>query len=541
MKNCSLFWLNYILIISFFISCKTGPDARQELDKIENETEILPPAELYGALFYDVQTRGIFPDSKTFVDAKPQYDVGLIRQRYNMLEDTSKQGITEFVGQHFELPESDLEFKLDSSSINLHITKLWSELKRPADEVRSGTLIPLPNPYLVPGGRFREIYYWDSYFTMLGLQEDGEIESIHNMVDNFAYLINEYGFIPNGNRTYYLGRSQPPFFAMMVKLLAESKGDKILAKYLPELEIEYDFWMNGGNNLRPGEANRRVVRMKEGELLNRYWDDHNTPRPESYIEDVQTARKAVSENSALTKEEVYRNLRAGAESGWDFSSRWLTRGTNGNFELSTIHTTDILPVDLNSLLYNLELTISKAARITGNKEKSNNFQQKAQARKQAILKYFWNEKAGFFMDYNFKKGSVSEQLSLAGVYPLFFEIGSEDQATKLASKIEEVFLKPGGVVSTPYNTGQQWDAPNGWAPLQWISIQALKNYGHHKLAEDIKSRWLNLNREVYNRTYKMLEKYNVEDLTKESGGGEYPTQDGFGWTNGVYQRLSAEK
>ena len=529
---------NYLFILFLVLSCKIGPDPEQELEQLEKEVEILPPDELYGDLFYDVQTKEIFRDSKTFVDVIPQYNVGLIRQRYNMMDDTTKTVVSDFVEQHFEIPGNDFEFEKDSSSIKTHIAKLWTVLKRPADERISGTLIPLPNPYIVPGGRFREIYYWDSYFTMLGLIEDGEIETVQNMVDNFAFLIDEYGFIPNGNRTYYLGRSQPPFFALMVEVLANAKNDKILINYLPQLEREYNFWMNGQKDLDE-KASGRVVRMKDGEFMNRYWDDNTTPRPESYREDIETAEKALSKNPELTKEEVYRNLRAGAESGWDFSSRWL-EGAEGEFDLSTIHTTSIVPVDLNSLLYNLELTIARAAEIEGDSEKSENFKQKAEKRKTAILKYLWNEEEGFFMDYNFRAEQQTMRLSLAGVYPLFFEIADENQATAVSAKIEEVFLKPGGVVTTPYNTGQQWDAPNGWAPLQWITIKGLQNYNKTELGEEIQSRWLQLNKDVYNRTYKMLEKYNVEDLTKESGGGEYPTQDGFGWTNGVYQKLSSE-
>ena len=531
--------LSYLLIVLFFLSCKIGPEL--EAEKLEDKVEILPPVELYGDLFYDVQNREVFEDSKTFVDAIPQYNVGLIRQRYNMLEDTTMASVSDFVEQHFEVPGGNLEFKADSSSINQHITKLWQLLKRKKDDSISGTLIPLPNPYIVPGGRFREIYYWDSYFTMLGLQVDGEIETIENMVDNFAFLINEYGFIPNGNRTYYLGRSQPPFFAMMVKVLAETKGDKVLVKYLPALEKEYNFWMDGTSKLESENAYRRLVKMKGGEILNRYWDDNVTPRPESYREDIKTAEIAISKNPGLSKEEIYRNLRAGAESGWDFSSRWLSKDENGRFDLSTIHTTDIVPVDLNSLLYNLETTISKAAKIAGNDEKSAEFNKKAEDRRMAILKYLWNEDAGFFMDYNFKNEAITEQFSLAGVYPLFFEIATQKQSGNVSSKIEEVFLKPGGVVTTPYITGEQWDAPNGWAPLQWLTIKGLQNYDFNDLAAEISSRWLDLNRKVYQNTYKMLEKYNVEDLSKESGGGEYPTQDGFGWTNGVYQKLSADK
>lgn len=532
---------SYFLLLIFFISCKIGPDPEQEIQALEKEVEILPPDELYGDLFFDVQSKEIFEDSKTFVDVIPQENVGLIRQRYNMLDDTTSEAVAEFVEQHFSIPGNDFEFKTDSSSINSHITYLWEVLKRPADKRISGTLIPLPNPYIVPGGRFREIYYWDSYFTMLGLLEDGEIETIENMVDNFSFLINEYGFIPNGNRTYYLGRSQPPFFAMMVNVLAEAKGEKVFVKYLPELEKEYNFWMDGSSNLNNQKAYRRLVKMPDGEILNRYWDDNATPRPESYREDVKTAEEAVANNPGLTKEEVYRDLRAGAESGWDFSSRWLNKNESGEFDLSSIHTTAIVPVDLNSLLYNLEMIIAKAAEISGDSEKSEKFRQNAQNRKNVILKYHWNKETGYFMDYNFKKSEQTYRLSLAGVYPLFFRIASDEQANLVSEKIEEVFLKPGGVVTTPYNTGQQWDAPNGWAPLQWLTIKGLENYNKDELAEEISSRWLKLNKDVYGRTFKMLEKYNVEDLTKESGGGEYPTQDGFGWTNGVYQKLSSEK
>ena len=541
MKFDVLYRLNYLIIILFFISCKIGPDPEVELEKVENEIEILPPAELYGDLFYDVQTRGIFEDSKTFVDAVPQYNVSLIRQRYNMLDDTTTEAVTDFVLQHFEVPEASKAFKTDSSAVQKHIYKLWEILKRPSDERISGTLIPLPNPYIVPGGRFREIYYWDSYFTMLGLLVDDKTAIIQDMVDNFAYLINEYGFIPNGNRTYYLGRSQPPFFAMMVQVLAEAKDEKVLAKYLPELEMEYNFWMDGTARLGSSNSYRRVVKMPGGEILNRYWDDNATPRPESYREDIKTAGVAVKQNPELTREEVYRNLRAGAESGWDFSSRWLDKNEDGNFDLSTIHTVDIVPVDLNSLLYNLELTIAEAAGLKGNKDKAGEFQRKADNRKKAILKYNWNENKGFFMDYNFREQQQTGQLSLAGVYPLFFELVTQGQANKVAKKLENDFLKPGGLVTSPYNTGEQWDAPNGWAPLQWLAIKGLRNYKIDALASEISERWLKLNSNVYNRTYKMLEKYNVEDLSKESGGGEYPTQDGFGWTNGVFQKLSSEK
>lgn len=525
------------ILFLFLVSCAQVKEA-----SLEQEVRILPPEELYGELFYDVQSNEeLFPDSKTFVDVVPLYDVQDIRQRYAAMENKTTPFQLDFLEEHFAIPSTQNNFQTDSASIQEHITYLWDVLKRPADEAVSGTLIPLPNPYIVPGGRFREIYYWDSYFTMLGLQEDGEDGTIENMVDNFSYLIKNYGFIPNGNRTYYLGRSQPPFYAKMVEVLAEVEGDEIYKKYLPYLEKEYNFWMDGAANLsETNPANKRVVRLPGGEILNRYWDDYATPRPESYREDVKTADLALEMFPGKSREEVYRNLRAGAESGWDFSSRWLSRDEEGNFDLSTIHTTDILPVDLNSLLFNLETTIAKAYELSGNSAKSEEYLKKSEARRVAIEKYFWNNVEEYYMDYNFAERKTTPVLSLAGVYPLFFKVAANNRASMVATKIEQIFIQPGGVVTTPYNTGQQWDAPNGWAPLQWITIQGLRNYNRFDMASDIKNKWLQLNTSVYKRTYKLLEKYNVEDLSRESGGGEYPTQDGFGWTNGVYQKLVRE-
>jgi alpha,alpha-trehalase len=183
------------------------------------------------------------------------------------------------------------------------------------------SLLPLPHPYVVPGGRFREVYYWDSYFTMLGLEADGRHELVRDVVENFAFEIDCYGHVPTGNRSYYPSRSQPPFFSLMVDLVARREGDKSYVNYLPQLKAECDYWMDGFAALAPNQGYRRVVRLADGTLLNRYWDDRPEPRDESYREDV----KAGSERRA-DPAGVYRSLRAGAESGWDFSSRWLADG-----------------------------------------------------------------------------------------------------------------------------------------------------------------------------------------------------------------------
>lgn len=477
-------------------------------------------------LYEAVQGAGIFPDSKYFPDCIPKSKPAEILEAFETEKDQDEFDLRSFVERHFNPPQQpNTNYSSENRSINEHLNLLWDILTRQPDQ-QAGTLIALPKAYIVPGGRFREIYYWDSYFTMLGLKASDRWDIIQNMVDNFAYLINTIGFIPNGNRTYYLGRSQPPFFVCMVELLAEEKGEDIWLEYLPALQKEYNFWMAGSEELSPeNTANKRTVLMNDGAVLNRYYDHFSTPRPEAYIEDVHIAKK--SENSA---EEVYRHIRAAAESGWDFSSRWFADGSN----METINTTDLLPVDLNCLLYHLEQNLGKGYRISGENHLSAFYESKATQRKKAILKYFWNENSGFFFDYDFIKEQHSGALTLAGLFPLFFNLASSGQAAQVAEMVANKFLFPGGVSTTLLQTGQQWDAPNGWAPLQWITIKGLSNYGQNNLAETIRQNWTNTVEMVYATTGKMMEKYNVMHPDKAAGGGEYPNQDGFGWTNGVY-------
>jgi alpha,alpha-trehalase len=488
------------------------------------------PRQLFPGLFESVQSSDIFPDNKTFVDCTPKYAPALIMKAYN--EQLGKTGfdLKEFVLANFTVPAGTHAFQTDiEDGIRKHIDTLWQVLQRKPDAAsKLSSLAALPNPYIVPGGRFREIYYWDSYFTMLGLQESKQTKVISNMIDNFAYLIDTYGFIPNGNRAYYLTRSQPPFFSLMVNLLAKSQGNAILSKYQPQLIKEYNYWMLGSAGLTNNKATHRAVRMADGTLLNRYWDESDEPREESYIKDVDAAK--------TTKQALpvfYHNIRAAAASGWDFSSRWFDDPN----KLGTIKTTDLVPVDLNCLLYNLELTIAHTYQIKGNQKLYIAYTAKATARKKAILKYFWDEKTGWFNDYNWATKQIAGVPTLAAVFPLEFKIATPAQAQKIADGLKQNFLKPGGLVTTLNFSGQQWDAPNGWAPLQYMAIDGLENYGHSELAKDIATRWLQLNIRVFKKTGKLLEKYNVVDTSLTAGGGEYPLQDGFGWTNGVLLKL----
>jgi alpha,alpha-trehalase len=493
-----------------------------------------PPDKIYGELFVEVQMQKIFPDGKTFVDCIPKRKPSDIMYDYGM-QKGSKFDLKKFVEDNFEIPQPvTANYKSDTSEdVVTHIKKLWTVLKRnPDKEVEGSSLLPLPYPYIVPGGRFREVYYWDSYFTMLGLKESGEVKMIRDMVSNFAFLLETYGHIPNANRTYYLGRSQPPFFSCMVELLAGIQGDSIFQLFLPAMEKEYQFWMDGSDKLKAGESFRRVVRLKNGDLLNRYWDDALVPRQESWREDYLTTEK-----SGRNKIEMYKNLRAAAESGLDFSTRWFA----DNKSITSIQTTDILPVDLNSLMYHMEWTIARAKQINGDYAGAKLFREKAIHRSALIKKYFWNNALSYFTDYQFKTQTQLSMITPAGLYPFCFINDNPDYFSLLGKKVsavvEETLLKPGGFVTSRNESGQQWDAPNGWAPLEWMMIWGLDRCGQKNMATLAAKRWIALNIRVYKHTGKLMEKYDVMDINKEAGGGEYAGQDGFGMTNGVLMKL----
>ena len=511
-------------------------------------------------LYEAVQSSGIFPDSKFFPDCTLKAAPEEILGAYEVAKNQPDFDLKAFVTAHFEFPETpDSDFDSANKPIREHLEQLWDVLLRKPKPsplnphpsslathnssliTHNSSLITLPHPYIVPGGRFREVYYWDSYFTMLGLQVSGKTEMIENMVDNFAHQIESFGHIPNGNRTYYLSRSQPPFFALMVSLLAEIKGEAILLQYRHALEKEYAFWMDGEaalttlakavqEDIPALTEHRRVVILHDGSILNRYWDDDPSPRPEAYLEDVHTAQ-----GSNRPSEETYRHLRAAAESGWDFSSRWLSDAQ----DLSSIQTCDLIPVDLNCLLYFLEKTLVHTYRQLPDHTPVEVFKDRARMRKAAILKYAWNEAQGGFFDFNFSKNQGSDIQSLAMVFPLFFQIADAEQAKGVAKIIAEKFLRPGGLVTTLTPSGQQWDAPNGWAPLQWMAYKGLQQYGYTELAEKIRQNWTALIEKTYANTGKMMENYDVENPDAPGGGGEYPNQDGFGWTNGVYLKMKS--
>ncbi len=397
-----------------------------------------------GALFQAVQLLKLFPDSKTFADAEPRASGAQIETEFREL-------LLEFVQSHFDLPQTSNLNIVPQPSLEAHIDALWSLLERPSVTPQpDSSLLALPEASVVPGGRFQEMYYWDTYFSMLGIQIAGRKDLLLALVKNFSSIIERYGFIPNGCRTYYLSRSHPPLLVLMLELLEQVFDRDAITPFLPALKREYEFFMT-----------RRSVQLPNGASLNRYWDAKNAPREESYLEDVELIQQN-PEHLTLGRE-----LRAAAESGWDFSSRWF--GASG---LGGIHTTDFAPIDLNCILYYLETQL-------GIWLEDETYTQSAQTRKTTILEYCWDETHGWFFDLEHQTGICSRSWTLAGMFPLYFGLATPAQAAWVAANLEKNFLKDGGLITTLIYAGSAMGCPERlgtpamdflpWTRALWLS------------------------------------------------------------------------
>ena len=487
-------------------------------------------------LFKHVQMAELFPDSKTFADAVVKTDLSSVLKQYEkeMLE-AEREGksvdISAFVTAHFDLPHSNnVTSETHFDNVAQYIDYMWSVLTRIPDRQHKDSLIALTRPYIVPGGRFREIYYWDSYFTALGLIDAGRTSMAINMLENFVDILNEVGCIPNGNRAYYYSRSQPPILALFYELLKHALSDEQKRYVIEGMKKEYAFWMEGSASeplaavSNKPAAHLRVVKMPSGEFLNRYFDTESTPRPESYREDIE-----IAENIGVDKAAFYQHVRAACESGWDFSSRWLIDPQL----LSSIRTTEIIPIDLNALLVTLEKTL---ASVTVGDEKAM-YAYAATNRINAINTYLYSEAKGGYFDFHFPTMRQTDVVSAAMSVPLFVGIASKQQASSVKTTLTHSLLREGGVVTTTNTTSQQWDSPNGWAPLQLFVVEGLRQYGFYSEASEIMRRFCKTIEDTYANSGVLLEKYNVCEPAIKAGGGEYDVQLGFGWTNGVYTRF----
>lgn len=504
---------------------------------------IIPPNESYGELFYNAVNSdalfgkdALFADEKAFLDATPRLSNEQVRAAFlHDVRSKSPQALRGFVLEHFLITEQHTH-TADTTShylpIRLRIRDLWGVLRRyPTHSEVQGTHIPLSKPYTVPGGRFREMYYWDSYFTILGLLVDGYTTDARHMLDNFATLLQQYGFIPNGTRTYYGTRSQPPFFSHMVEALVLATRDStLLDTYASALRTEYDFWMRGHTMLtRYTPAVLRTIRMADGEILNRYYDNAAIPRAENYRADYAAGQLWSQRHGGANATSFYRHLRASSESGWDNASRWLINPTDP----LTINTTNIVPVDLNALLYHAEQLLATMYRYLNQPVEAERFVALAEARRRAIHKYFWQPHVGYFVDVTRAPHKPTGIYTTAGLMPLFVGLATQRQAARVADFVRQNLLHAGGLACSAHTTGYKWDAPTGSAPGQWIAYVGFRRSGQCALADDVSHRWRKLVATHYYRTHELYDRYNV--VNDAPLAGEYTTQLGFGWTNAVFQ------
>jgi alpha,alpha-trehalase len=450
--------------------------------------------------------RGV--DEKLAVDVVPKKPLAQINRE---IKQAVGSDLARYIEENFDYQrDQNQQVVAETGSVVQYIEKWYEKMQFKQIALAQSTLIQLPHPYIKAGGRFEESYYWDSYFIALGLDALGKTAQVEDLTRNMAHQVETLGFIPNANRLYYLDRSQPPVFALMLKL----NRAEVTSELLPALEKELNWWYT-----------HRQKSHAPGQLAY-YSSSQKTARAESYTADITTS----STIPDAQKPNLFMHLRAAAESGWDFSSRWLQVAD----DLRTIHTSDLFAVDLNCLLYLAEEFLAESELKL---HEQSEYHTRATQRAQMINELLWNEQLGVYTDFNFVLDQQSTSSTLATVFPLFAKIAPPSRAVRVAKFLEDNLLQPGGLMTTTVLSGQQWDAPNGWAPLQWIAIKALRNYQLDELAAEIARRWTKTCLDTYERTGKLFEKYDVQDPMKTATGGEYQVQDGFGWTNGVYLDL----
>ncbi|XP_018343589.1 PREDICTED: trehalase isoform X2 [Trachymyrmex septentrionalis] len=526
-----------------------------------------PPcsSEIYchGDLLHTVQMAGIYKDSKYFVDMKMKRPANeTLASFWAFMKGThnapNKHQVEKFVNDTFEQPGyefedwdpadwtatpkflqniEDDELRKFGSDLN-HIWKLLGRKMR--DDVRINeqlySIIYVPNPVIVPGGRFREFYYWDSYWIVKGLLLSEMHDTVKGMLNNFVKIVDKIGFIPNGGRIYYEMRSHPPLLIPMVdEYLKTTHDDAWLKENLWLLEKEFNFWM----------TNRTVDIEKDGinYTLARYYEESSGPRPESYKEDYLTSQ---SFRTAEEKDNYYSELKTAAESGWDFSSRWFVHEGTNKGNLTNLKTRSIIPVDLNTFLYRNAILLAQYNRQMGNETKAAHYDELAKKWKEAIEMVLWHEEVGVWLDYDILNDIKRDYFYPTNILPLWTDCYDTTKRTEYVSKVlkylekNQIMLNQGGIPTTLEHSGEQWDYPNAWPPLQYFFIMSLNNTGDawaQRLAYEISQRWVRSNYKAFNETHCMYEKYDATVSGGHGSGGEYEVQLGFGWSNGLVMTL----
>ena len=453
--------------------------------------EYQTPDKKWGELFVEVQNQKIFDDSKVFADATPKFKVDSILLKFEKQKSTVGFDLKKFVIENFNLQNYAADEKKSTLAFDKYLETTLLSLKRePKDD--NGSLIPTRKSYFAGGGKFEEANYFRSYLMLRALQSLKQDTLALNQAINSAQFIQDFGHVPAGNRTYYMSRSNPPVFALMIKQLAKN-DPKQLDIFGTQLMREYQYWMSSESKeevskqkeaqQKSEKAYQKVAFLPNNNLLNRYYANENVPMVE------------ISTSENITKD-FYKNLRATHESEWTEGKRWLSNS-------GLAQTTDILPVDLNALLYFMETTLSEVYKAKGKGDYAKSFALLAQKRKAIFNQYFWNESKGFYYDYDFMTQKQRESSTLAGVFPLLVGLADQKQADKVAQKLDKDFLKTAGLVN------ELKGSEIGTAEFQFYAIEALKKYGQADLAQKIKDRWVKTNREYFAKFGKIESNYNV--------------------------------
>jgi alpha,alpha-trehalase len=418
------------------------------------------------------------------------------------------------------------------------------QLPTNATEIKDHGLLYLPYPYVVPGGRFNEMYGWDSYFTQVGLVRDGEMVLAKNMTDNFLYQIEHYGKILNANRTYYLSRSQPPFLTQMILNVYHKQHDIAwLRNTVPAIEKYYRFWTEEPH-LTNETGLSRYYDLGEGpapEVLSGERDpqgrDHYDLVKEYYhthdVKDYDLNLYYDKAKDQLT-DLFYKGDRSMRESGFDPSNRF------GPFSIDIINYD---PVCLNSLLYLMEMDTAEILRILGRAPESRVWTNRAAARRQSMNRLMWDDKDGLYYDYNFAEKKLRRYPFVTTFYPLWVGVADKSQAAKIVANLH-VFERAGGLLTSTSVSGSQWDAPFGWAPTEMIAIQGLRRYGYNKEADRVTANFLSTILKEFIQHNTIVEKYDVERRESEVSAGltfGYKSNEiGFGWTNAAFTELFSQ-
>ncbi|CAG7834101.1 unnamed protein product [Allacma fusca] len=513
----------------------------------------------YGDIIHTVAQSGIYTDSKTFVDKPLKYEPNIVKTNYDfMIKQHGLQPpveeIKKFIEHNFRpegyefvewtpqdwVPNPKFIDTINDTALRTFASELNSIWKNLGRSIRQDvktrpemySMIYVDNPVVVPGGRFREFYYWDQFWIVKGLLHCEMTTTVQGILENFLQMVEELGYIPNGGRIYYK-RSHPPLLIPMVQdYMKVTENDTFLESHIATLDKEFAFWTTKRNYSLEIEDNNYTVFRYNVELGN--------PRPEAYHPDYEL----VSEIPNPTEQkELYEHLKTAAESGIDFSWRWFLPKTESDVgTLKDTKTRHIIPIDLNVLILRNAIIMQEFHTKIGNTEQAEEYEEFAATLEATINDVFWNQTLGSWFDYvvaDEHQGHKTEFFP-GNILPLILGLPSMiSKTTEVLTYLNEqkVFSYRGGIPSSLESTTQQWDFPNAWAPHNhWIieSLEATGNPEAKKLAVATAQKWVENNLLTY-RTHEdtMFEKYDAANPGSRGGGGEYEVVEGFGWSNGV--------